>query len=209
MLRNYFFINLFLLVIVCFLGIKFYEAYTRTTDIPKEAAVKQIQKESEQVKSEERPIDPSLFQIISNMDIFRPARSPYKEDASQQALPKIPPRLFGTIILGGEKTAILEDPNTKSTRTYSVNEQIGGYVISEILEDRIVLSSNGEKSEVRLREEKKGLPPLRQQIIPPPSTPQVSPQPDQPQVQPQPVIPQRPVQRPPQRPRPVPLPQVP
>jgi type II secretory pathway component PulC len=207
MLRNYFFINLMLLVIIGFLGVKFYEVYMRTTDIPEGPAAKQVQKENTQVKSEDRAVDPSIFQVISNMDLFRPARSPYRGEPSQQALPKTPPRLFGTVILDNEKTAILEDPDTKATRSYHVNESIGNYVISEILEDRVILMSNGERSEVRLREEKKGLPPVRHQIIPLPTPPQIPPPQVQQQTQPQPVPAlQQPVQRQvPQRPRPVPL----
>jgi len=207
MLRNYFLINLILIVIIGFLGIKFYEVYTRSTDIPEGPPAKQAQKENAQVKSEDRSVDPTIFQVISNMDLFRPARSPYRGEPSQQALPKTPPRLFGTVILDNEKTAILEDPDTKATRSYHVNEAIGNYVVSEILEDRVILQLNGERSEVRLREEKKGLPPVRQQIIPLPTPPQPLPPQTQPQVQPQPVpTVQQPVQRQmPRRPRAVPL----
>jgi hypothetical protein len=203
MIRNYFLINLILLIIIGFLGSKFYKVYSQPFNVPTEPAVKQVQKETAPVKSEDMAPDASHFQIISNMDLFRPARSPYKADAKQQEAPKIPPRLFGTVILGNEKTAILEDPNTKMTRTYRINDSIGGYVISDILEDKIVLSWNGEKSEVRLREEKKGLPPVKPMIMPqqPQQTPQPT-QPQQPQIQPR--IPQQPVQRPlpPQRPVP-------
>lgn len=206
MLRNYFLINLILIVIIGFLGIKFYEVYTRTTDLPEGPPAKQAQKELAQVKSEGRAVDPTIFQVISNMDLFRPARSPYRGEPSQQALPKTPPRLFGTVILENEKSAILEDPDTKVTRSYHVNDAIGNYVISEILEDRVILQLNGERSEVRLREEKKGLPPVRQQIIPLPTPPQIPPSQAQPQVRPQsaPDL-QQPVQRPvPRRPRPAP-----
>jgi type II secretory pathway component PulC len=204
MIRNYFFINLILLIIISFLGSKFYRVYSQTFNVPSGTAVKQVQKETAPLTSEDTALDASHFQIISNMDLFRPARSPYKEDVKQQEVPKIPPRLFGTVILGNEKTAILEDPNTKTTRTYRINDSVGGYVISDILEDKVVLSSNGEKSEVRLREEKKGLPPVKPMVVPqqqPQQTPQPT-QPQQPQIQPR--IQQQPVQRPvpPQRPLP-------
>ncbi|MBI5097642.1 MAG: hypothetical protein HZB30_00180 [Nitrospirae bacterium] len=204
MIRNYFLINLILLIIIGFLGSKFYKVYSQTFNVPSEPAVKQVQKETPPVQSEDKALDASHFQIISNMDLFRPARSPYKEDVKQQEAPKIPPRLFGTVILGNEKTAILEDSNTKTTRTYRINDSIGGYVISDILEDRVLLSWNGERSEVRLREEKKGLPPVKPMITPqqPQQMPQ-STQPQQPQIQPQtspppvqrPVLPRRPVPR--------------
>jgi type II secretory pathway component PulC len=203
MLRNYFFINLILIIIIGFLGLKFHKSYSQKMDMPAGPAAKQVQKKDDQVKKEDKPVDPSLFQIISNMDIFRPSRSPYREEEAKQEAPKIPPRLFGTVILGNEKTALLEDPNTKSTRIYRVNESVGGYVVSEIMEDRVVLSWNGDKSEIRLREEKKGLPPVKQMIIPQPQQPQV-PQPQQqsPQVQPpQQVVPPQPSVIPPPSPR--------
>jgi hypothetical protein len=195
MIRNYFLINLILLVIIGFLWTKFYKVYSHTFDIPSETAGKQIQKETAQGSSEEMAPDATRFQIISNMDLFRPSRTPYKEEVKQQEAPRIPPRLFGTIILGSEKTAILEDPNTKLTRMYHLNESIGGYVVSDILEDKIVLSWNGEKSEVRLREEKKGLPPVKPMVMPQPPQPQ-QPQPQMPpqQQQIQPRMPTPPAQ---------------
>lgn len=209
MIRNYFLINIILLVIIGFLGSKFYKVYSHTFEIPSETAVKQIQKETAQVRSEVMASDATRFQVISNMDLFRPSRTPYKEEVKQQEAPRVPPRLFGTIIIGSEKTAILEDPNTKLTHMYRLNESIGGYVVSDILEDKVVLSWNGEKSEVRLRDEKKGLPPVKPMVMPQPPQPQPQPQQPQPQMQPQqqqiqPRVPTPPVQRqtPPRRPAP-------
>ena len=199
MIRNYFLINLMLLVIIGFLGFRFYKVYSLPFEVPAEPAAKRVLKETAPVKSNDKVLDASRFQIISNLDLFRPARTPYKEDAKQQEAPRIPPRLFGTIIFGNEKTAILEDPATKATHIYRVKDSIGGYVVSEILEDRVVLSWNGEKSEVRLRDEKKGLPSVKQMVIPQP--PQQAPQPMQPQQHPQ-MQPQMPPQPPVQRPLP-------
>lgn len=210
MIRNYFLINLLLVIVIYFLGSEFYKVYVHRAEIPTEAAPIGAVNDAGSVQGQDRPIDPSLFQIISNMDIFRPSRSPYKEEPSK-FIQKIPPRLFGTIILGNEKSAILEDPTLKTTRLYKVNEEIGGYTIADILEDKVVLAADSEKTEIRLREEKRGLPPV-QQFVPPQPVPQippqvaqpVTPQQPRPQVAPQPAIPQQPVQRPlPQR-RPIP-----
>ncbi len=210
MRRNYFLINLILLIIVGLLGVRFYRVYTHKLNIPAGPEAKQIQKETAPVKGEEEILSASSFEIIVNKDLFRPARSPFKEDVAQPSLPKIPPRLFGTVILGNEKTAILEDPNTKSTRIYRINDSIGGYVVSDIREDKVILLWNGEKSEVRLRDEKKGLPPVKPMMVQQPqqqAPQQPQSQPQQPQIQPQ--VPQQPAPRPvpPQRPvpqRPVP-----
>jgi type II secretory pathway component PulC len=37
---------------------------------------------------------------------------------------------------------------------YKLNESLGDYVVSEILKDRVILLWNGEKVEVKLREDK-------------------------------------------------------
>jgi len=194
MIRNYFLINILLLLIIGFLGTKFYNVYSNTYEIPSEARIKQIQKKTHQVGSNETAPDAARFQIISNMDLFRPSRTPYKEDVKQQAFPTNPPRLFGTVILGNEKTAILEDPNTKLTRLYHPNESIGGYVISDIFAEKVVLSRDGEKTEVKLREEKKGLTPVRPMVAPPPPLPQAQPQKPPQQQQIQTRVPTPPVQ---------------
>jgi len=185
MIRNYFLINIVLLVIIGLLGTKFYKVYSNTYEIPSEATIKQVQKKTHQAGSNEAAPDATRFQIISGMDLFRPSRTPYKEDVKQQAIAMNPPRLFGTVIQGNEKTAILEDPNTKLTRLYHPNESIGGYVISDIFEEKVVLSRDGEKTEVKLREEKKGLTPARPMVAPPPPMPQAQPQtpPQQQQIQ--------------------------
>lgn len=185
MIRNYFLINIILLVIIGFLWTKFYKVYSNTYEIPSEATTKQIQKKTYQAVGNETAPDAARFQIISNMDLFRPSRTPYKEDVKQQVIPTNPPRLFGTVIQGNEKTAILEDPNTKLTRLYHPNESIGGYVISDILEEKVVLSRDGEKTEVKLREDKKGLMPVRPMVAPPPPLQQAQPKtlPQQQQIQ--------------------------
>jgi len=177
MIRNYFLINIILLVIVGYLGTKFYKVYSDTYEIPSATAIKQIQKKTHQAGGNETAPNAARFQVISDMDLFRPSRTPYKEDVKQQEVSRTPPRLFGTIIRGNEKTAILEDPNTKLTRMYHPNESIAGYVISDIFEEKVVLSLNGEKTEVKLREEKKGLAPVRTTVAPPPQLQRTQPQP--------------------------------
>ena len=185
MIRNYFLINIILLVIIGYLWTKFYKVYSETYEIPSVTTVKKIQKKTHQVGSNEKAPNAARFQVISDMDLFRPSRTPYKEDVKQQEVSKTLPRLFGTIIRGNEKTAILEDPNTKLTRMYHPNESIAGYVISDIFEEKVVLSSNGEKSEVKLREEKKGLAPVRSMVAPPPQLQRTQPRtpPQQQQIQ--------------------------
>lgn len=156
MLRNYFFVNLVLVIIITFLGIELYKVFAYSVDIPSGPEIQTEEKSVTDNKRKEAALHEGSFQIISNMNLFSPARSAplIKKDKTAKAGPKNAPRLFGTIILNSIRTAILEDPDTKTTKTYRVNESVAGFVISEILEDKVVLLSDGEKVEVRLREDK-------------------------------------------------------
>ncbi|HDH53550.1 MAG TPA: hypothetical protein ENH24_03590, partial [Nitrospirae bacterium] len=158
MLRNYFLINVVLIIIIGFLSIKLYKTIEYSVDIPTEATEKRVEKNIE-VKRKNKDTTESSFDVISKLDLFRPSRSaPQKnKQTAVKASPEKPPRLFGTIILNNKKTAILEDPGTKTTKTYRINDSIAGFTVSEILEDRVVLLRDGESIEVRLWDEKKGI----------------------------------------------------
>jgi hypothetical protein len=126
-------------------------------DIPLEPEMAAENMEDVKVKHREKVVSEASFKIIRDQDLFRPSRSaPSKtrEKIEKVAAPKNTPRLFGTIILGDNKTAILEDSETKTTKTYRVNESVSGFVVSEILEDKVILLSGSEKVEVRLRDDK-------------------------------------------------------
>ncbi len=157
MLRNYFIINLILIIIIGFLGFELFSAFASYVDIPLEPEMATENKEDVRVKHKEKVVSEAFLKIIADQDLFRPSRSApsiKKEKIEKTAAPKNTPRLFGTIILGDNKTAILEDPETKTTKAYRVNESVSGFVVSEILEDKVVLLSGGEKVEVRLRDDK-------------------------------------------------------
>ncbi len=172
MLRNYFLINIILLIIVGFLGFKFYKALTHSLNIPSETAVQQAQKkEKSKVKRKDDNQEEKSFQIITKNDLFRPSRTPVVlNNDSKPAPAKSPPKLFGTVILNESKTAILEDPDTKTTKSYHVNDLIAGFVVSDILKDKVILSRDGDEIEVKLRDEK-GIKTRRR----PPSTRKVQP----------------------------------
>ncbi|MEN8264574.1 MAG: hypothetical protein ABFR82_14050 [Nitrospirota bacterium] len=157
MLRNYFFINMCLVIVIGLLGFKLYHVSAYTVEIPLAAEIKDVKKESIKTKQKEAAFNESSFQIISKMDLFRPSRKPpaVKAEKKVKATPKKNiPRLFGTIILGDIKSAILEDPESKTTKSYRLNESVAGFTVAEILEDKVVLLSGSEKVEVRLRDEK-------------------------------------------------------
>ncbi len=162
MFRNYFIINIILVIVISFLSVKLIGALVYTIDIPTEAAQKKVEKESNaggKSRINKTARLRSSFDPISKMDLFRPSRSASKalRKISGKVSIKNPPRLFGTVIMNNEKTAILENPSTKTTKIYRINDSVAGFVVSEILEDRVVLLRDGSKIEVRLRDEKKGI----------------------------------------------------
>jgi len=156
MLRNYFLINLVLILILSFLGFKLYQTYRATEGIPLSSEIRQ--KKEKDVTNRRAPvINEDAYNVITQKDLFRPSRSAPDQKAEQTTEntdPKNPPKLFGTIILANEKTAILQDSESKTTKTYKLNELISGYTITEILEDKVVLVKNGENFEVKLRADK-------------------------------------------------------
>ncbi|MBI4683137.1 MAG: hypothetical protein HY757_08575 [Nitrospirae bacterium] len=173
MIRNYFLINLLLIVIIGVLGLKLYKVLTYSVEIPSEVSVREVRKDDIDIIHKDKTVTEGEFDPISKLDLFRPSRSEYdKEDKkADNALQKIPPKLFGTVILNEKKTAILEDPNTKTTRIYRINDVIAGYKILEILADKVVLSGDGDNVEVRLRDAKGIIPSNRPAVRPAPVAP--------------------------------------
>ena len=168
MLRNYFVINIVLIIIIAVLGLKLYKVVAYSIEIPAEAGVKHSREERVDIKRVNNNMKGKLFQVISEMDLFRPSRTPIlSTDASKPQTLKDPPKLFGTILLNNKRTAILEDPETKTTRNYHVNDSVAGYVIADILEDKVVFFTNGDKVEVRLRDNKGVKPSRRPKYNPP------------------------------------------
>lgn len=169
-MKRYLLINLLLLIIAGILGFKFYRVLAYPLDISLEPEAKEKQAEEKVIRPAGKVPDEETFQIIVLKDIFQPSRSPAmpkitKKVVPVQNLPRKPPRLFGTLIMNGEKAAIFEDPVTRVTKRYRINESIAGFTVKEIQKDRVMLSDNGRIIEVRLRE-KKGIKP--QPVIKPP-----------------------------------------
>lgn len=166
MLRNYFLINLILIIVLSFLGVKLYRSYWAAAGMP---APSEISQEKVKDVTKRRPpiINEDSYNVITQKDLFRPSRSASEEKVEKtivKTAPRNTPKLFGTIILDNEKTAILQDSESRATKTYRLNELVAGYTITEILNDKVVLVKDGEKLEVKLREDKGIKPPIRQDV---------------------------------------------
>ncbi len=166
MLRNYFLINLMLILILGFLGFKLYETLVYRPGMPSPSKVEQA-KEKKLTKRVRPLMNEAAYAVITQKDLFRPSRSASEKIADkkdEKAAPKNPPKLFGTIILENEKTAILQDSDSKKTKMYKLNELIAGYTITDIHADKVELVKDGEKFEVKLREDK-GIKPTRPKAV--------------------------------------------
>ncbi len=158
MLRNFFVVNIALFIIAGFLVLKLSNVLSSPLKVPTESS---IEKEKEDKKDARRKVQrskPASYNIITGGNLFSPSRLALdegsKDTISVTLPPKNQPKLFGTIILGDKKTAILEDPATKTTKTYGLNELVGGYTVSDIQEDKVILLWGGNQTIVRLREDK-------------------------------------------------------
>lgn len=192
--RRYFLINLAFLVIAIFLGFKLYKAFSKPLDIPVQASEKIQRPKTEENINTGTELNISNYETIVQKDLFRPSRSAAPPEMS---FPLEKPKLFGTIIMGSGKSAILEDPITKTKKQYNLNDSVSGFIISDIQEDRVVLLRGAEKIEVMLREVKDAT-----SMMQPPAVRQLPPQRPQPVTRPRlvptprPPIPQAPVQPP-------------
>ena len=122
------------------------------------------------------------YAIISEKNLFRPDRTEWvinKPDAKMMDkkvdIDKL--SLYGTIIIGDKKSALIHDKKAKKkdkkSELYSLGDYIGGYVLAAIDEKRVVLDYYGEKETLYLHEGKE--PP--KDIPPPPPPPEEKPKP--------------------------------
>lgn len=138
------------------LGIKLYGVVTYSMSVPVQASVQEDKKPKDiDIKFRDKVINKASFQIISRKDLFRPERTASVTVVkSAPTTMANPPKLFATIVRGSNSIAIIEDPATKKSKTYRINEVVSGFLISEILEDRVILLSGDDKVEIKLRDDK-------------------------------------------------------
>lgn len=118
------------------------------------------------VTTPQPPPLPDPNAIISEKNLFRPDRKDWvmddatalgqKDKALKKEKPKL--QLFGTIIIGDQKKAIIRMPNPAkgmaNREIYSPGDYIGEYVLQEVEEKKAVLDYYGEKVTLLLHEGK-------------------------------------------------------
>lgn len=160
--RSLFLINVILFTVIAFLGFKLYNTWKYPPEVTVTSAeVKSEPKKMRPRTGEERVLNESSYRIIVEQDLFRPSRTPVKEETQKVAplSPKERPILFGTMIMPDQKFAILEDPSTKTSKIYFLNDSFSGFTVSDILEDKVVLTRGDESIEIKLRDKKDIKPP--------------------------------------------------
>ncbi|MBI4844597.1 MAG: hypothetical protein HY809_09820 [Nitrospirae bacterium] len=164
-LRNYFIVNLLFIVLIILTGIKAYDVFLYSYELPVKPDAKESTQETVPIAPSAGFPDESVYNVVYEKNIFSPSRGPESApaQAAETAVSQEVPKLFGTIITGKIKSAFLSDPATKATRNYYVNDMIGVFQIKEIHEDMVVLSWGDETVEIRLRDDK-NLPVVRQNI---------------------------------------------
>ena len=167
MLRNVFLINTVLVIIAGLLCVKLYGALTERLELPTEPPAGAVEKtKKDDMKRVQRRL-PGNFEIIASGNLFNPSRSGKAEEGVQETKsppPKNEPKLFGTIIIGDRKSAIIEDPDSKTRKTFTLKDVIGGYVVSDIQEDKVVLLWGTDQVTIRLRGDKGVAAPKRRQV---------------------------------------------
>jgi hypothetical protein len=167
MLRNLFVINTILVILAGFLCIKLYGALTQRLELPTGQPAGGAAKTQKDDLKRARRIEPGSFEIIASGNLFNPSRSGKAKtgvQSTQSPPPKNEPKLFGTIIIGDRKSAIIEDPESKSRKTFGLQDVIGGYVVSDIQEDKVVLLWGTDPITIRLRDDKGIAAPKRRQV---------------------------------------------
>jgi len=113
------------------------------------------------------------YAVISKKNLFRPDRKEWIQEKpggnGNTRIDTSKLSLFGTIIVGNQKSAIIhdkeaekatgrkspeEEPAAKKKEVYALGDSIGGYVISAIEEKKVVLDYYGEKVTLNLHEGK-------------------------------------------------------
>ena len=164
MFRNYFLLNIVLVIILSLLGIRLYYILNTSLSIPVAPNPSIPRKIMKNAQGNKLHIDVKSYDVIVSKNLFHPSRSAQKETPTTIANPVSDnevPQLFGTVITNEKKLALLEDRSTKKARLYKVNDSISGFTVSQILENKVKLQKGGETIGVGLWQEKKFTNPTR------------------------------------------------
>jgi hypothetical protein len=119
----------------------------------------ETQKMSEQKTAAEGPAISTDYMVIADRNLFHPDRTIPVEKKDEKPLPKPEFVLFGTLIENDRKIAFMDDTKAteystagrgKRQHVLSIGNNLSGYVLSEIYEDRVVMARGEDKITVRI-----------------------------------------------------------
>jgi hypothetical protein len=110
-----------------------------------------------------RNLAPGDYAMISDQNLFHPERKIPLEKPSEKAIPRPDVFLYGTLITSEGSFAFVEDRKAppsaegrdKRQRTLRKGATLGGYLLSEVEADRIVLVKGDERVVVMLNDREK------------------------------------------------------
>lgn len=155
-----------LLLVITLLGTRLHDVITTPPEIPTEPTAATSRKYETKPDNIPAHTDSAYYDVILSKNLFHPSRSITKktpEETAPVSKNEIP-QLFGTIILNDKKSAILQDQATKKSNLYEINDTVSGFIVSQILKNKVILEKRGESIEVSLRADKKFTPPKRSPV---------------------------------------------
>ena len=152
MIRSHFYTGIILLLITLSLSYWLYNTKTTTN----ESAVKG------EAVSDIKSDDPVNDKDPSSAPV--PSTEIVTADVTDPDLP----RLFGTTITNKDKIAIFQDPFTKSTGTYRIDDSVAGFIVLDIQQYKAILLRGNKEFEVALKnpEDFETDPPISAEITP-------------------------------------------
>jgi hypothetical protein len=90
------------------------------------------------------PINAKSFAPMIHVDSFLNVDSTGNDQSGQYSMLPVNDKLIlhGTVITKNIRLAIIEDSDLKQSGLYYLNDLIGGFIVSDILEDTVILNKN-------------------------------------------------------------------
>lgn len=160
-------VDLLLILLAVFLGMRLYEAWTAPpAPAPPEPAAATALEPAVSPAPTTEPAPPlSAYVVVAERNLFSPTRSETAPEPPRPATagPPVPPppkpRLYGVVLLqDGQARAYLEDAQRRRVFAYSVGDTVGDARVEQIRPDRVVLRRGGETFEVLLHDPAKPRP---------------------------------------------------
>ena len=107
-------------------------------------------------RKKENNVNGNSFEVITKHDLVLPSMPSIKNELKKSLSlpPNEKPLLFGTVVFGDNKSAIIEDRATKQTGLYKINDRVMGFIVSDIREDKVILQNDDGFIDIELRDNK-------------------------------------------------------